>query len=84
MCNLLNIPKKAKVSNLVVTIRRAADVLRSFLNRVLIKHSAGRTLVYAYDTCSPPVADTVAQGAWLRALVRVRFTRVIGFVSLLV
>ena len=59
------------------------DALRSFRDATLGKSSAGRAIVEAYYQHSPPVARTIAERPWLRALVRTLLLPVVGFVSLL-
>ncbi len=59
------------------------DLLRSFRDRYLMAHPAGRAFVDLYYMSSPPVADRIAQRPWLRAVVRLLLTPVLGFVSLL-
>jgi hypothetical protein len=60
------------------------DALRSFRDAYLMKSPAGRAFVEAYYQNSPPIARTIAERPWLRALVRVLLLPVVGFVSLLI
>jgi hypothetical protein len=59
------------------------DTLRSFRDTYLLRSPAGRAFVEAYYQHSPPMARTIAERPWLRALVRVLLLPIVGFVSLL-
>jgi len=60
------------------------DVLRTFRDRRLLTHPAGRAFVEAYYRTSPPLARFIAEHAWLRGAVRMLLAPVVGLVSLLV
>ena len=58
-------------------------VLAKFRDTYLDKHEAGRWLTKTYYEYSPSMADFIADRGWLRALVRVLLTPLVGCVSLL-
>ena len=58
-------------------------VLAKFRDTYLDKHEAGRWLTKTYYEYSPSMADFIADRGWLRALVRVVLTPLVGCVSLL-
>ena len=60
------------------------DVLRSFRDTYLIGNPIGKAFVEAYYSHSPPAAEYIAHREWLRTVVRVLLTPVIGFISLFV
>ena len=58
-------------------------VLAKFRDTYLDKYETGRWLTKTYYEYSPPMADFIADRGWLRALVRVLITPLVGCVSLL-
>ena len=58
-------------------------VLAKFSDTYLDNCETGRWLIKTYYKYSPPVADFIADRGWLRALVRVLLTLLVGCVSLL-
>jgi monoamine oxidase len=59
-------------------------VLARFRDTYLQYHPTGKWFIKTYYKYGPPVADFIADRAWLRALVRVLLMPLVGFVSLLV
>lgn len=60
------------------------SALHKFRDAYLMNNPLGKTFVTAYYNYSPPVAEYIAQRSWLRAVVRIVLTPVIGFISLCV
>lgn len=53
-------------------------ILRDFRDRLLLTNPVGKAFVRFYYTCSPPVADFIAEYGALRAIVRVGLMPVVG------
>ncbi len=58
------------------------STLSAFRDKVLMSRDTGRAFVHAYYKYSPPVAEYIAQRAWLKHLVRVLLAPVVGLASL--
>ena len=61
-----------------------ATVLAKFRDTYLDNYETGRWLIKTYYEYSPPMADFITDRGWLRALVRVLLTPLVGCVSLLI
>ncbi len=60
------------------------DTLRSFRDQYLMNNSVGKAFVNAYYKYSPPVANYIAERAWLKTLVRILLLPIIGLAALFV
>ena len=65
-------------------IEPQVELLRDFRDQVLMTNAPGRWFVDLYYTYSPPVARTIAQSGWLKAVVRTLLLPVIGIASIFV
>jgi hypothetical protein len=58
-------------------------LLRDFRDEILMKSSVGRKFVSFYYAHGAPVAETIAQSEWLRALVRILLLPLVGVAKFL-
>jgi hypothetical protein len=66
------------------TLEGKINVLKSFRDTFLLTSPAGKAFVDGYYKYSPPIADYIAERAWVRAVVRTLLLPLVGFISLFV